>query len=188
MELVSAPSWRELSTGNAAFTEISGAATSSQPITSVGLATDPVTTASIPGPQAYKGCRIISPATTDANAATVTASYDHDVTLIGAPLVEVTYTTASPDVELNTRLWDVAPGGTTQGLVTRGTYRALATTGQLPGQVLRARFQIAPQAYRFKAGHTIKLEITANDAPYRQMNNVPGIVLVDAVTLRFPTH
>jgi hypothetical protein len=69
-----------------------------------------------------------------------------------------------------------------QGLVTRGTYRSVDG----PGTGLTARFQIAPNGYRFPAGHTVKLEVTANDAPYYQQSNVPAVVRVDAVRLTLP--
>jgi predicted acyl esterase len=82
------------------------------------------------------------------------------------------------------RLWDVAPDGSVQGLVTRGTYRSVDG----PGTGLRARFQIAPTGYRFRAGHSVKLEVTGNDAPYRQPSNVPAVIGIDAVELTLPAR
>jgi hypothetical protein len=148
-----------------------------------GVATDPVSTASIPGPQSYKGCRKMSPAVTDAGVAWWSWDAHGDV-LLGGPVVELGYTTTAPDTELNIRLWDVTADGSAQALVTRGTYRSLDG----PGANLRARFEIAPTGYRFAAGHTIKLEVTANDAPYRGASNVPAVVVVDGVTLSLPTR
>jgi predicted acyl esterase len=103
---------------------------------------------------------------------------------MGGPVVDVRFTTTAPDTELNVRLWDVAPDGSAQGLVTRGTYRSLDS----PGTEHRARFQIAPQGYRFPAGHRIKLEVAANDAPYYQQSNVPALVQVAGVELTLPLH
>ncbi len=47
-------------------------------------------------------------------------------------------------------------------------------------------FQLAPQGYRFPAGHRIKVEVTANDAPYLQPSNLPAVVTVEGLTLVVP--
>jgi predicted acyl esterase len=78
----------------------------------------------------------------------------------------------------------VAPDGSAQGLVTRGTYRSLDG----PGPALHARFQIAPQSYRFPAGHKLKVEVAANDFPYYQQDNLPGVVQVSRLELTLPIH
>ena len=101
-----------------------------------------------------------------------------------APVIDVAYTSTSPDTELAVRLWDVDPSSGMQALVTRGVYRAVDG----PGSGLRARFEIAPNGYRWLAGHTLKIEITANDAPYYQASNIPGIVMIDSMTLSLPTR
>jgi predicted acyl esterase len=88
------------------------------------------------------------------------------------------------DTELMVRIWDVASDGSVQGLVTRGAYRSLDG----PGEGLAARFQIAANGYRFAAGHSLKLEVTANDAPYYQPSNVPAAVRIDAIELLLPTR
>jgi hypothetical protein len=160
---------------------------SSAVVTSVGLATDPVSGATLPLPGAYKGCRKMSPAAVDSNAAT----WSFDVgsrgwLLAGGPVVDVSFGTTAPDTELNVRLWDVAPaadGGTTQALVARGTYRSLDAPAL--GD-LHARFQLMPNTYRFEPGHSLKLEITANDFPYHQTSNVPALLTVGGMTLDLP--
>jgi predicted acyl esterase len=181
MELVTAPDWDSLHTDLMTFeADASGVSASAMP-SEAGLATDPVTTATLPGPQAYKGCRIMNPALPDLNNVAFAFAVGDAVTLLGGPVVEITYTTTAPDTELNIRLWDVTPDGT-QALVTRGTYRSL----EGPGTDLVARFQIAPTGYRFKPGHTIKLEVTANDAPYRQPSNVPALLFPTRAVLTLP--
>jgi hypothetical protein len=77
----------------------------------------------------------------------------------------------------------VAPNGSAQGLVTRGTYRSLDPPG---GH--HARFEIAPQSYRFPAGHKLKLEVAANDAPYYQQDNIPAVVQITGIELTLPLH
>jgi predicted acyl esterase len=104
--------------------------------------------------------------------------------MIGAPIIDVTYATTSPDAELAVRLWDVDPSTGLQALVTRGVYRAVNG----PGTALRARFEIAPNGYRWAVGHTLKIEVTANDAPYYQPSNILGILMIDSMTLSLPTR
>lgn len=137
-----------------------------------------------PDARAYKGCRRLAPAPTDANAATYSfAVPSRGLLLAGGPVVDVVFGTTGPDTELNVRLWDVGPKGTVQGLVTRGTYRAL--DGPAVGG-LRARFQLAPQTYHFEPGHSLKVEITANDFPYHQQSNIPALLTVSRVDVDLP--
>jgi predicted acyl esterase len=103
---------------------------------------------------------------------------------MGGPVLDVTFTTTAPDTELNARLWDVAPDGSAQGLVTRGTYRSL----DAPGASHQVRFQIAPQSYRFPAGHALKVEVAANDLPYYQQDNIPAVVQVTRLAITLPVH
>jgi len=183
MELVTAPGWDTLHTDVMGLeAEATGVSASAIP-SEAGFATDPVLTEQLPVPAPYKGCRRLKPALPDMNAVTYEFPVDEAVTLIGGPVVEITYATTAPDVELNIRLWDVAPDGT-QALVTRGTFRSLDG----PGTDLSATFQIAPTGYRFASGHTIKLEVTANDAPYRQPSNVPALLTPTRAVLTLPTR
>ena len=96
--------------------------------------------------------------------------------------MRIGYVTTAPDVELNVRVWDVAPDQSVQGLITRGTYRSLDG----PGTELEARFQLAPQGYRFAKDHTIRVEVAANDAPYFQTSNVPAVAQIEALSLTVP--
>jgi hypothetical protein len=43
-----------------------------------------------------------------------------------------------------------------------------------------------PNTYRFEPGHSLKLEITANDFPYHQTSNVPALLTVGGMTLDLP--
>src|SRR5207302_9517618 len=118
------------------------------------------------------------------NAATWLFPLKHKLTMIGAPIVDITYTTTSPDTELAVRLWDVDPASGIQALVTRGVYRALDG----PGSALRARFEIAPNGYRWAPGHVLKIEVTSNDEPYYQPSNIPAVVAIVSMTLTLPTR
>lgn len=182
MRAVSAPTWAGLHPTSITFASEADGVTSSAIPGPAALATDPISTATLPLPGAYKGCRKMSPSSADPTAATYVFPVEEDLVLMGGPVVDLTFDTTAPDTELNVRLWDVAPDGSVQGLVTRGTYRSLDG----PGTALHARYQIAPNGYRFPAGHRVKLEVAANDAPYYQQSNVPAVVRVDAVRLTLP--
>src|SRR5439155_1009174 len=83
------------------------------------------------------------------------------------------------DTELAVRLWDVDLASGMQALVTRGVYRAVDG----PGSALRARFEIAPNGYRWAAGHILKIEVTSNDAPYYQPSNISAVVAIASRTM-----
>jgi hypothetical protein len=175
----SAPDWHDLHPHHVRLTSSAGGTTSTAVAGPAALATDAITTATLPLPGSYKGCRIMRPSQPDPTVATFLFDVPADLVLMG-PVVHVDVTTTGPDVPLSARLWDVAPDGSAQGLVTRGTYR-IAGAGSS-----RVELQLAPQGYRFPAGHRLKLELTANDAPYYQASNIPAVVTVGDVELVLP--
>jgi predicted acyl esterase len=181
-ETRSAPTWHELHPEHVTLASTSPGMTSSVLPGPSGLATDPISTATLPLPGSYKGCRIVRPAAVDPTNATYEFALDRDLVLMGGPVLEIAFATTGPDTQLNVRMWDVTPDGGAQGLVTRGTYRV----AEGPGTGYTARFQLWPQGYRFEAGHTIRVEIAANDFPYRQANTVPSIVTVDRMAITLP--
>jgi predicted acyl esterase len=181
MRYVAAPDWGGLHQRHAAFVSTAAGTTASATPGPAGLATDPITTATLALPTSYKGCRIMRPSQPDPTVATYEFPVADDLVLMGGPVVDVAFTTTAPDTELSVRLWDVAADGSAQGLVTRGTYRSLDPPG-----TGRARFQIDPQGYRFPAGHRLKVEVAADDAPYYQQSNVPAVVQVERVELTLP--
>ena len=181
LRYVAAPDWHDLHPEHITFESTDPGMTSTFTIGSSGLATDPISTATLPLPGSYKGCRILRPSETDPTVATYEFAVDRDLVLMGGPVVAVAFTTTGPDVPLSVRLWDVAADGSAQGLVTRGTYRVAEGPGAID-----VTFQIAPQGYLFPAGHRIKVEVTANDAPYFQASNIPAVVTVEALTLTLP--
>jgi predicted acyl esterase len=119
-------------------------------------------------------------ATTSADPEPGTATYNLPArktatTLIGAPTIhaKLEIRGAAPDVsQLDTRLWDVAPDGT-QILVARGAYRPHEGENT---------FELHPGAWRFAPGHTPKLELLGNDAPFMRPSN--GTFTIDVSRLR----
>ncbi|HEX9766386.1 MAG TPA: CocE/NonD family hydrolase C-terminal non-catalytic domain-containing protein, partial [Nitriliruptorales bacterium] len=180
MQLASAPTWHELHREHVVFSSDDGGQTSTLIAGPAALATDPVTGATLPLPGAYRGCRILRPSQPDPTAVTWEFDVSEELVLMGGPVVAVPYETTAPDVPLSVRLWDVAADGSAQGLVTRFTYRVADVGAGV------ARFQLAPQGYRFPAGHRIKVEVVANDSPYYQASNVPAVVTVEGIELTMP--
>lgn len=102
-------------------------------------------------------------------------------TLLGLPTVTATILTTGAFGELDSMLFDVAPGGQ-ERLVSRGAYRL--TEGQ-SGQVT---FQLHGNGYAFPPGDTVKLVLQGNDAPYlRASNNLAFSVAVSGLTVSLPT-
>jgi hypothetical protein len=104
-----------------------------------------------------------------------------DFTLLGLPRLTLAYRTTAPDLELNSRLWDVAPDGT-QTLVTRGAYRAVSPS---PGGDV-ADYELFGNAWRLRAGHRLLLEVTQVDAGYLRPDNVPSAATIDSARLELP--
>lgn len=177
-----APTWDGLQPAHVTFTSASGGTTLSDTPGPAGAASDPITTATLPLPGAYRGCRIMRPAAIDPTVVTYLFDVDQDLVLMGGPVIDVEFSTTAPDTQLFARVWDVAADGSAQGLVDRGAYRSVDP----PGRGHRARFQLTPQGYRFPAGHKIKVEVTANDFPYFQQSNVPAVVQVAGISFTLP--
>ena len=101
-------------------------------------------------------------------------------TLLGSPTITADLTTTDSDSELAARLLDVSPEGT-ERLVARGLLR--------PGKGGKGiAFQLHPQAYRFAAGHVVKLELLPADPPYSRPSNLQAPITVSNLALRLPTH
>ena len=182
---VSAPTWDDLSDDVVTFTSHHAGTTSTAEAGPDGVATDPISTATLPGPHTYEGCRIVRPATTDPTTATYDFPVHQGLELLGAPVVDVRVTTTGPDVPLAVRVWDVAPRDRAQALVTRGVYRMTMAAPKAPARI---RLQLSPQAYRFPAGHHVRVEVTANDSPYLLANNQQADVAVAAIRVDLPVR
>jgi hypothetical protein len=103
-------------------------------------------------------------------------------TLLGAPtIVARLRVTGSPGVaQIAGRLWDVAPGGSSQTLVARGSFRPTADGA--------AVWQLHPGAWRFAAGHVPKLELLGADPPFTRPSNGSFSVEVGRIELRLPVR
>jgi pimeloyl-ACP methyl ester carboxylesterase len=101
-------------------------------------------------------------------------------TMLGLPTVRATIKTTGNYGELDSRLYDVLPGGT-ERLISRGAYRLLNN------QTGRVVFQLHGNAYKFPARDTVKLELRGNDSDYlRASNDKTFTVQVTKLTVSLP--
>jgi uncharacterized protein len=100
--------------------------------------------------------------------------------LLGEPALHLEATIVGVDAEINTRLWDVAPDGT-MTLVTRGAYRFNGAPG-----FVSIDTALQGNGWTFIQRHSIRLEVTQNDAPYLRTDNLPSAITYSGLTLTLP--
>jgi pimeloyl-ACP methyl ester carboxylesterase len=123
-------------------------------------------------------CKTITPGSSAGTAVYTLTS--HGLTLLGLPTVTATINTSGPFGELDSRLYDVLPGGS-ERLISRGTYRLL------DNQTGRITFQLHGNGYHFPPGDVVKLELRGNDAPYyRPSNDAAFTVRVSNLSVSLP--
>ena len=104
-------------------------------------------------------------------------------TLLGAPRVTARLAvsgTPPSDAQVAARLWDVAPGGTSQTRVARALYR--------PSGGKTDTWELHANGWRFAPGHTPKLELLGRDAPYGRPSNGAFTIDVSRLELTLPTR
>jgi predicted acyl esterase len=173
--VVRAPTWRALQPDVLAF-QLHGRRTTGSPVMDPrGPATDQV----VIGLQ-RRGC-----VTTDldetAGVATWRLPVRRDFTLLGLPRLELAYSATGPDVQLNSRLWDVAPDGV-QTLITRGAYRVVAPG---PGEQ-SASYRLYGNHWHLQKGHQLLLEVTGDDSTFFRRDNFPSTTTIERATLTLP--
>ena len=182
LSLYQAPSFAEIADGTLTFSSSSAGQTSNILSGVEGPQTDPVSNGVI-GPGIFGlRCPHVAQAT-DPGEAAWTFDVADAAAVVGAPIVNLQVHSTGPDAELNARLWDLSPDGK-QTLMSRGTYRFAQAPSTTPTEVV---YQLSPTAWRLPAGHAVKLEVTGADWPYHQLDRIPAVTTVDAVTLRLPT-
>ena len=106
-----------------------------------------------------------------------------DVLVAGCPLVRLHASSLAPRVQLDVRMYDVAPDGTRQ-LVTRGTYTADNGTSPIGEQDLT--IPTYGNLWRVPGDHTIRIELTNLDSPYITPSRVPSVTTVSSVSVEIP--
>jgi predicted acyl esterase len=131
-------------------------------------------------PIATGACATASGAT-QTGTATYRLGVRRGFTMIGAATVIADFTLPGANSQVAARLLDVGPNGQ-ETLISRGLWRP-----QVSGKPVRQVFQLHPGAWRFAPGHTVKLELLPNDAPYGRASNGQQDVTVSHLQLRLPT-
>ena len=110
-----------------------------------------------------------------------------DLLIAGQPLVYMRVESMAARVQINARLFDVAPDGTRR-LITRGTYTIdRSTAGGSPA----GRGIMLPtygNVWRAPASHRLRLELTNVDSPYLTPSRVPSVSTISDVRLEVPVR
>jgi putative CocE/NonD family hydrolase len=99
-----------------------------------------------------------------------------DVLVIGSPTAEIHLQSSAVSTDVFVRLCDVGADGTSWN-VTDGFLRLR------PDGVVTVAVELAPTAYRFAAGHRIRLQVSSGAHPVYARNPGTGEALADATTL-----
>ena len=124
-------------------------------------------------------------ATHSGSAGPGVATYDspaleRDYTMIGPTRVTAPYTATTSPIQLNARLYDVLPDGK-QVLVDRG----VRTLAQASGDAVLDLFG---NAWRFRRGHRIRIELTQDDDPFIKPFTQPATATLAGVRLELPVR
>jgi hypothetical protein len=104
------------------------------------------------------------------------------VTMLPPTSLSIDYAASSTagSFQLDARLYDLAPDGEAT-LVDRGVRRVTQASGTVT-------YQLHGQAYRFQAGHRIRLEIAQDDDPFLKASNVSSGATITHVHLDISTR
>ena len=103
--------------------------------------------------------------------------------MIGGTTVTVNFTATGPVGQMNSRLYDVAPDGTTL-MVDRGP-RRLSPAEVSQGSVT---YQLHGNGWRFAAGHRVKIELAQDDDPFVHLSETPSSATLTGATLKIPVR
>jgi predicted esterase len=172
-------SWASLAAYRITFSSTAPKATTSTVASDTQEArTDPIAVAA--QNNAHGACVIIPAA-----SSIPTAVWDFPVTnaftLLGEPALHLDLTVSGTDAEVDALLWDVAADGVNKTLVTRGAYRFSGSPGSTSIDI-----PLQGNGWDFALGHTIRLEVTQNDAPYLRIDNLLSTIAYTRMTLTLP--
>lgn len=124
-------------------------------------------------------CRTTDTQVDDGNLA-ASVPLPNGLTMLGLPEVHLTADPSAAGMYVAAHLWDVDPSTGKQTLVTRGVYRLGS------GDPEQVDFQLFGNGYAFAPGHSLKVELTADDSPTFQASTASGSVAVSGVSLAVP--
>jgi hypothetical protein len=120
--------------------------------------------------------------TPNASAATYnTAAATEAFTLLGSSTVIAELSTPGENAQVIARLYDV--NGANEQLIGRQIYRPISPGAGFVKQV----FQLHPQAWKVEPGHSLRLELLAQDSTYARNSSTPQSIQVKNLELRVPT-
>ena len=109
-------------------------------------------------------------------------SGDQPLLIAGQPAVSLRASTLAPRVQLDVRLFDVAPDGTRE-LITRGTYLL-----EGPADKLTLTIPTYGNLWQAPPDHALRLEISNLDSPYLAPSRVPSVTQISQVQLELPVR
>lgn len=139
------------------------------------VANDAIVSTEVPGrfpsPQVGQTMKRLPERGTGADTASfATSPLGDDVEMTGAPVVSVDLdTTAKTVIQLNAKVWDVAPDGSAM-LINRG-----CISGAPASEI---SFSLWPNSHVFTAGHSIRLDIAAVDFPTFEADKEPATTVL----------
>ena len=176
--IVRAPTWDALATARRTL-RLAGPKTTVSPLTDPrGPALDPVAVSLQKG----RGCLTVASGSS-VGAAAWPLDVPAGTTTIGAALLRLRVNSTAPDLELNARLWDVAPDGT-RTLVTRGVYRLVSPK---PGGE-QIEYELWGNHWRVEDGHRLELEVLQDDSTYLRRDNFAGSATISDGELVLPVR
>lgn len=180
-----ATSWPPVSTPQTLYTQTDGSLGSDPGDANVGvivndlananIANDPIVAGEVPGripfSQVGAGIKGLPEQGTPADTASfVSGPLAATLEVTGAPRVEVevSESTAQTVLQMNAKVWDIAPDGTS-AMINRG-----CTSGPPPSDG-KIALDLWPNSHIFKAGHRIRLDIATVDFPTFEADKEPSI-------------
>ncbi len=171
LETYRAPGFEGLAGGARVFESGQDRVTSNEATGAQGAAADPI---------AKQGC-LTHEGPRDRGVAGYRFPVREPFTLVGQPRISLDAAVVGEDAKLDVRIWDRSPDGSLT-LVSRGTYRHDGPEGR----PTRLQYQTSANAWRFREGHAVRVEVTGNDAPYFRPNNQPFTAEIDALKVTLP--
>lgn len=157
-------------------------------LVSLNVANDPILTTEVPGRLPVPGLGDVVRSIPEGANPLDTVSYRSEplassLHVVGTPVVDARLaTTARRVVQLNAKVWDVAPDGS-RTLINRGCFSAEGA-----GPAPEFRLSLWPNAHRFPAGHRVELTLASVDPPVFKPDTEPAMTRILAgTTLTLPT-
>jgi hypothetical protein len=172
------PDWASLAPHRITFASSIPQATASATDQPAGPPADPIAVAAL---HQGSGACVVLPAASTALNGHWDFSVTQPFTLLGQPAIHLSATVAGIDAEIDPLLWDIGPDGSAT-LVTRGAYRFVGSPG-----TITIDLPLQGNGWDFVVGHTIRLAVTQNDAPYLRVDNMASAIVYKSIRLTLPT-